>query len=151
MATNKTIAPTNVTVQIPAMTDAPDMAVPANAIDKAIDGINTLNSQKTYKAGDSVHFQQGFSGKATNAKDGYFGCVIVDKPVASDTTATLRSGFTNYGRWASDGQSHTLDNSTAIASAQVTGNAVWFNIPATNISSADTLAWIRLDGWIDFT
>ena len=45
MATNKTIAPTGVTVQIPGLTDAPDMSVPANAIDKAIDGINTLNSQ----------------------------------------------------------------------------------------------------------
>lgn len=45
MATNKTIAPTGVTVQIPALTDTPDMSVPANAIDKAIDGINTLNSQ----------------------------------------------------------------------------------------------------------
>ena len=46
MATNKTIAPTGVTVQIPALTDTPDMSVPANAIDKAIDGINALNSQK---------------------------------------------------------------------------------------------------------
>ena len=45
MATNKTIAPTGVTVQIPGLTDAPDMSVPANAIDKAIDGINALNSQ----------------------------------------------------------------------------------------------------------
>lgn len=45
MATNKTIAPTGVTVQIPALTDTPDMSVPANAIDKAIDGINALNSK----------------------------------------------------------------------------------------------------------
>lgn len=45
MATSKTLAPTNVTVQIPAMTDAPDMAVPANAIDKTIDAVNALNSQ----------------------------------------------------------------------------------------------------------
>lgn len=45
MATNKTIQPTSVTVQIPAMTDTPDASVFSNAIDKSIDGINTLNSQ----------------------------------------------------------------------------------------------------------
>lgn len=44
MATNKTLAPTGVTVQIPAMTDPPSMAVPANAIDKTIDAVNALNS-----------------------------------------------------------------------------------------------------------
>lgn len=45
MATNKTIQPTNVTVQIPAMADVPDASVFSNAIDKSIDGINALNSQ----------------------------------------------------------------------------------------------------------
>lgn len=47
MATNKTLAPTNVTVQIPALADVPDMSVPANAIDKTIDAVNVLNSQLT--------------------------------------------------------------------------------------------------------
>ena len=47
MATNKTLAPTNVTVQIPALADVPDMSVPANAIDKTIDAVNALNSQLT--------------------------------------------------------------------------------------------------------
>lgn len=42
MATNKTIQPTNVTVQIPAMSDQPNMSVPANAIDKSIDAINKI-------------------------------------------------------------------------------------------------------------
>lgn len=45
MATNKTLAPTGVTVQVPAMSDPPSMAVPANAIDKTIDAVNALNSQ----------------------------------------------------------------------------------------------------------
>lgn len=45
MATSKTLAPTGVTVQVPAMTDAPDMAVPANAIDKTIDAVNALDSK----------------------------------------------------------------------------------------------------------
>lgn len=50
MATNKTLAPTGVTVQIPAMSDPPSMAVPANAIDKTIDAVNTLNSQTAKRA-----------------------------------------------------------------------------------------------------
>lgn len=70
MATNKTIAPTNVTVQIPAMTDAPDMAVPANAIDKAIDGINSLNSQLTNRRSKGTftsQYQPGVYGFVTTS------------------------------------------------------------------------------------
>ena len=47
MATSKTLAPTNVTIQIPAMTDAPDQSVNSNCIDKLGDAVNTLNSQIT--------------------------------------------------------------------------------------------------------
>lgn len=47
MATNKTINPTNVTVQIPAMADKPNQAVNSNCLDKIIDGVNTLNSKVT--------------------------------------------------------------------------------------------------------
>ena len=50
MATNKTIQPTNVTVQIPAMADVPDASVFSNAIDKSIDGINAINSQIATRA-----------------------------------------------------------------------------------------------------
>lgn len=47
MATSKTLTPTNVTIQIPAMTDAPDQSVNSNCIDKLGDAVNTLNSQLT--------------------------------------------------------------------------------------------------------
>lgn len=46
MATSKTLAPTNVTISIPAMTDAPDQSVNSNCIDKLGDAVNALNSQK---------------------------------------------------------------------------------------------------------
>lgn len=51
MATSKTLAPTNVTISIPAMTDAPDASVFSNCVDKEADAINALNSQlvKTVK------------------------------------------------------------------------------------------------------
>lgn len=45
MATSKTLAPTNVTISIPAMTDQPDASVFSNCVDKEADAINTLNSQ----------------------------------------------------------------------------------------------------------
>ena len=47
MATSKTLTPTNVTIQIPDMTDAPDQAVNSNCIDKLGDAVNTLNSKLT--------------------------------------------------------------------------------------------------------
>ena len=45
MATNKTINPTNVTVQIPAMADKPNQSVTSNCIDKTIDGVNALDKK----------------------------------------------------------------------------------------------------------
>lgn len=45
MATSKTLAPTNVTISIPAMGDQPDASVFSNCIDKEADAINTLNSK----------------------------------------------------------------------------------------------------------
>lgn len=45
MATSKTLAPTNVTISIPAMTDAPDASVFSNCVDKEADAINALNSK----------------------------------------------------------------------------------------------------------
>lgn len=47
MATSKTLTPTNETIQIPAMTDAPDASVFSNCIDKEADAINALNSNIT--------------------------------------------------------------------------------------------------------
>lgn len=47
MATSKTLAPTNVTISIPAMADAPDASVFSNCVDKEADAINALNSQIT--------------------------------------------------------------------------------------------------------
>ena len=49
MATSKTLAPTNVTISIPAMTDQPNASVLANCADKEADAINALNSQLKMK------------------------------------------------------------------------------------------------------
>lgn len=51
MATSKTLTPTNVTIQIPAMTDAPDQSVNSNCIDKLGDAVNALNSHLTPQYG----------------------------------------------------------------------------------------------------
>ena len=104
-----------------------------------------------YKAGESVSFQQVFVGKATNAKDGFFGSIILDRPVGTGVTAKLKSGFVNYGNWYSDGASHTFNNSSDVTSAQQSNNAVWFNLPATGITSANAIAWLRLSGTIEFS
>ena len=56
MATSKTLTPTNVTIQIPDMTDAPDQAVNSNCIDKLGDAVNTLNSKLTYEVETPASF-----------------------------------------------------------------------------------------------
>jgi len=113
--------------------------------------INELNSNLTYNAGSSVNFQQVFVGKGTNAKDGYFGNIILDKPVHSGTTVKLKADFTQYGTWYSDNASHTLDNTADITAATVNGNTVWFTIPASNVTTANSIAWIRLQGIIEIS
>ena len=52
MAISKTLTPTNETIQIPAMTDAPDASVFSNCIDKEADAINALNSKLVYGFND---------------------------------------------------------------------------------------------------
>lgn len=54
MATSKTLAPTNVTISIPAMTDQPDASVFSNCVDKEADAINALNSQIANKIGSTI-------------------------------------------------------------------------------------------------
>lgn len=59
MATSKTLAPTNVTISIPAMTDAPNASVLANCADKEADAINALNSQLASTSGGVPKRQAG--------------------------------------------------------------------------------------------
>ena len=64
MATSKTLAPTNGTISIPAVADAPDASVFSNCVDKEADAINALNSQlvPTYS---SVTLASGITGNVT--------------------------------------------------------------------------------------
>lgn len=68
MATSKTLAPTNVTISIPAMTDAPDASVFSNCVDKEADAINALNSQMTYK-GDVISIGDNSKSLTANLED----------------------------------------------------------------------------------
>ena len=69
MATSKTLAPTNVTIQIPEFTDQPDQRVNSNCIDKEADAINALNTQiATHTFGTAIVVDAtGF----TTQTDGY--------------------------------------------------------------------------------
>lgn len=70
MATSKTLAPTNVTISIPAMTDVPDASVFSNCVDKEADAINTLNSQLTNRRSKgtfTTQYQQGVYGFVTTS------------------------------------------------------------------------------------
>ena len=95
MATSKTLAPTNVTISIPAMTDAPNASVMSNCIDKEADAINTLNSQITTKIGDFYAVQLNYGTTITVTSKGVgnrAGIVIVGEGASCSLWAfTYRS------------------------------------------------------------
>lgn len=72
MATSKTLAPTNVTISIPAMTDTPDASVFSNCVDKEADAINTLNSQLGKMTVHGVATASGGSCTITAIKNGEY-------------------------------------------------------------------------------
>jgi len=95
MATSKTLTPTNVTIQIPAMTDAPDQSVNSNCIDKLGDAVNTLNSQMTnyLKSGSNSIGNIICSGYNTGSGN-YIDCFIPCSTGGKTVTAASASSST---------------------------------------------------------
>ena len=98
MATSKTLAPTNVTISIPAMTDAPDASVFSNCVDKEADAINALNSQL-----ETINFQYTFSSVSAGA--GAIQTVSIPNPPSGKTlqlcTVNQSSGLNLVPVWIS--------------------------------------------------
>lgn len=98
MATSKTLAPTNVTISIPAMTDVPDASVFSNCVDKEADAINTLNSQL-----ETINFQYTFTN--VGAGTGAIQTVSVPNPPSGKTlqlcTVNQSSGLNLVPVWIS--------------------------------------------------
>lgn len=83
MATSKTLTPTNETIQIPAMTDAPDASVFSNCIDKEADAINALNSNiannyTDYDLTGKYHIRISQIGKMVTVSGVIFGTGIAE-------------------------------------------------------------------------
>ena len=85
MATSKTLAPTNVTISIPAMTDAPNASVLANCADKEADAINALNSQIGNMAKALYVYYAPSSGATANT------AIDITDAVTIPSGATVRS------------------------------------------------------------
>ena len=102
MATTKTLTPTNQTISIPELSDSPDMSVPADAISKEADAINSLNSKiETHNEGSGKDLNNyttpgwyRFSNSVTNSPYGNNGLLYVET-----------YGTTGIGRqiWLPDG------------------------------------------------
>ena len=90
MATSKTLAPTNVTISIPAMTDQPNASVLANCADKEADAINALNSQLSARFNNTA---------ITSMSDliSYFGTYKIGLTRVSNTVGNLLSGHNRTG------------------------------------------------------
>ena len=102
MATSKTLAPTNVTISIPAMADAPDASVFSNCVDKEADAINALNSQITTTAVSDLTLTNVASGGHVYAwKAGSVVTLTFDFTVSTAATTltltTLPSGYEPKG------------------------------------------------------
>lgn len=86
MATSKTLAPTNVTISIPAMTDAPDASVFSNCVDKEADAINALNSHIAIK----THTVQNVT---TDTNASFNSGIMVADAIIVGVNATVGTGF----------------------------------------------------------
>ena len=112
--------------------------------------INALNSKLTYKAGDTIILQAPFIGKATNAMDGFFGAIYLPNPVSSNSLNATLNNVAQYGIFFSDGADHTVTLSE-INNITFNYNVMWFRIPATGITNANTFAWFRLQLTVTFS
>ena len=109
MASSKTLNPTNVTIQIPALTDAPNVSVLSNCIDKEADAINTLNS--------NLAAMYAFS-----AQSGYTTSQTIEAFL--DTLPTTKPWFTAITSNSSTGDLVTLSGQNLFYIMQIaTGNA----------------------------
>ena len=113
MATSKTLAPTNVTISIPAMTDAPNASVLSNCIDKEADAINTLNSQ--IGSGTTwVSVPAGGSATVTMSSKGFWAFYRVYRPtivfIRTNGTVELTVGETTDLTFSLSGTTLTITN-----------------------------------------
>ena len=83
MATTKTLTPTNQTISIPELSDAPDMSVPADAISKEADAINSLNSKIT-KLDGSLPYAEGDANSYTTTGIYHVG-ITQNSPISGTT------------------------------------------------------------------
>ena len=139
MATSKTLAPTNVTISIPAMTDQPNASVLANCADKEADAINALNSQIDSKIGviDSVTIAGGGNTSFTLPSDGVYLMAGYGSVGALANCVFLIGGYATASRCSvvnlTGNQTVTIDSSntsalTFIATNGNSSNSITFRI-----------------------
>ena len=122
----------------------------AGSTQTLISAIDALNNRLTYKAGDTIILQAPFIGKATNAMDGFFGAIYLPNPVSSNSLNATLNNVAQYGIFFSDGADHTVTLSE-INNITFNYNVMWFRIPATGITNANTFAWFRLQLTVTFS
>lgn len=134
MATSKTLAPTNVTISIPAMTDAPNASVLSNCIDKEADAINTLNSQLSLRAFNSSNYAESATQQITLPADLVVGqaYLVIFRHYTSSTTFTADAMLLCPLSSSSVATDWIAKNSSAtLSSTSVSGRVVTFTFSAT--------------------
>lgn len=133
MATSKTLTPTNETIQIPAMTDAPDASVFSNCIDKEADAINALNSKITTATEITLTAGSGITVPTGGIKCHRFGRVCY---------VTLNGlTFSSTGNFIISGLPSPISNvfakpvsSNSTTTAAIVGNYAYMNTGSTSMA-----------------
>lgn len=98
-------------------------------------------SGSDFLEGETFSVEDTFVGKGTNDGSGYYGAVTLPKTIPTGKNVEITEAI-QYGVWASDGQSHTLDLSN-IGTITPRGSLLWFKIPATAVQT-NSIAWVRI-------
>ena len=136
MATSKTLNPTNVSISIPALGDAPDASVFSNCIDKEADAINALNSQLvfTYTTPTKTTDSKWASGTITLRKRSGIVQIKLDGATltqvsARETIATVPSGYIpsteTYFSDSTGARTFLIDTSGNIKANAQSAGQVW--------------------------
>lgn len=102
----------------------------------------SLNSDQSYKAGDSITGQVIALGRALTAGNGVYIQVPLPKPV---TASSISVSVTGGNIFTSNGQK-AIDTSTAISQISKCANGIRFALPITGSITAGSIAICELNG-----
>lgn len=123
MATSKTLKPTNETISIPEMTDAPNASVFSNCISKSADAINALTDKVA-----NITCLGSFEASQLGSPSTLSAAISALYALATADTASVQIAFFAYtggGRWVAMIQKNSANYGTAILWSYNDFSRIW--------------------------